>query len=85
MDCDCEWEKMGDRHTEDPECQLKVMAHVDARSKNIEDVLILSGDHLYRVDYMDFVQCSLGFHDSRASDFGLMNIDGKGRVLSFSE
>lgn len=28
----------------------------DARSKDIEDVLILSGDHLYRMDYMDFVQ-----------------------------
>lgn len=28
----------------------------DARSKEIEDVLILSGDHLYRMDYMDFVQ-----------------------------
>ncbi|CAL5353533.1 unnamed protein product [Camellia sinensis] len=27
----------------------------DARSKDIEDVLILSGDHLYRMDYMDFV------------------------------
>lgn len=24
-------------------------------------------------------------YDSRASDFGLMKIDGKGRVLSFSE
>lgn len=31
----------------------------DARSKNIEDVLILSGDHLYRMDYMDFVQVRL--------------------------
>uniref|UniRef100_A0A2P2LH66 glucose-1-phosphate adenylyltransferase n=1 Tax=Rhizophora mucronata TaxID=61149 RepID=A0A2P2LH66_RHIMU len=28
----------------------------DTRSKDIEDVLILSGDHLYRMDYMDFVQ-----------------------------
>ncbi|RVW55518.1 Glucose-1-phosphate adenylyltransferase large subunit 1, chloroplastic [Vitis vinifera] len=28
----------------------------DQRSKEIEDVLILSGDHLYRMDYMDFVQ-----------------------------
>ncbi|XXG79429.1 hypothetical protein AAC387_Pa09g0499 [Persea americana] len=28
----------------------------DPRSKDIEDVLILSGDHLYRMDYMDFVQ-----------------------------
>ncbi|KAJ7980093.1 Glucose-1-phosphate adenylyltransferase [Quillaja saponaria] len=28
----------------------------DARSKDIEDVMVLSGDHLYRMDYMDFVQ-----------------------------
>ncbi|GAV84601.1 NTP_transferase domain-containing protein [Cephalotus follicularis] len=68
----------------------------DARSKEIEDVLILSGDHLYRMDYMDFVQnhrqsgaditiSSLPMDGSRASDFGLMKIDNKGRVLSFSE
>ncbi|CAI9770996.1 unnamed protein product [Fraxinus pennsylvanica] len=68
----------------------------DARSKDIEDVLILSGDHLYRMDYMDFIQnhrqsgaditlSSLPIDDSRASDFGLMKIDNKGRVLSFSE
>ena len=68
----------------------------DARNKDIEDVLILSGDHLYRMDYMDFVQnhrdsgaditiSSLPVDDSRASDFGLMKIDNKGRILSFSE
>ncbi|XP_042488444.1 glucose-1-phosphate adenylyltransferase large subunit 3, chloroplastic/amyloplastic [Macadamia integrifolia] len=68
----------------------------DARSKVIEDVLILSGDHLYRMDYMDFAQSHrqsgadisiscLPMDDSRASDFGLMKIDNKGRVLSFSE
>ncbi|XP_044498177.1 glucose-1-phosphate adenylyltransferase large subunit 1, chloroplastic isoform X2 [Mangifera indica] len=68
----------------------------DARNRDIEDVLILSGDHLYRMDYMDFVQnhrqsgadisiSCLPMDDSRASDFGLMKIDNKGRVLSFSE
>ncbi|KAK7245832.1 hypothetical protein RIF29_40684 [Crotalaria pallida] len=68
----------------------------DPRSKDIEDVLILSGDHLYRMDYMDFVQnhreskaditlSCLPMDDSRASDFGLMKIDNKGRILSFSE
>ncbi|XP_030470470.1 glucose-1-phosphate adenylyltransferase large subunit 3, chloroplastic/amyloplastic-like isoform X2 [Syzygium oleosum] len=68
----------------------------DARSKDIEDVLILSGDHLYRMDYMDFVQnhresgaditiASLPVDDRRASDFGLVKIDNKGRILSFSE
>ncbi|KAM0950995.1 putative glucose-1-phosphate adenylyltransferase [Dioscorea sansibarensis] len=68
----------------------------DARSKDIEDVLILSGDHLYRMDYMDFIQshrqsgaditiACLPMDDSRASDFGLMKIDNKGKVISFSE
>lgn len=68
----------------------------DPRSKDIEDVLILSGDHLYRMDYMDFVQShrqsgaditisSLPIDVSRASDFGLMKIDNEGRVISFSE
>ncbi|XP_027164958.1 glucose-1-phosphate adenylyltransferase large subunit 3, chloroplastic/amyloplastic [Coffea eugenioides] len=68
----------------------------DQRCKEIEDVLILSGDHLYRMDYMDFVQnhrqsgaditiSTLPIDDRRASDFGLMKIDNKGRVLFFSE
>ncbi|KAL5995921.1 Clathrin assembly protein complex 2 beta large chain [Asimina triloba] len=68
----------------------------DARNKGIEDVLILSGDHLYRMDYMDFVQnhrksgadisiSCIPMDDSRASDFGLMKIDSKGKVLFFSE
>ncbi|XP_022774779.1 glucose-1-phosphate adenylyltransferase large subunit 1, chloroplastic-like isoform X2 [Durio zibethinus] len=67
-----------------------------ARSKEIEDVLILSGDHFYRMDYMDFVQnhrqsgaditiSYLPTDDRHASDFGLMKIDNKGRILSFSE
>ncbi|KAE8796244.1 large subunit of ADP-glucose pyrophosphorylase [Hordeum vulgare] len=50
----------------------------DAKSKDIEDVLILSGDHLYQMN--NFV-----FNVSRASDFGLMKIDDTGRVISFSE
>ncbi|KAL6843598.1 hypothetical protein ACP4OV_026660 [Aristida adscensionis] len=68
----------------------------DAKAKDIEDVLILSGDHLYRMDYMDFVEshrrrgagisiCCLPIDESRASDFGLMKIDETGRVNSFSE
>ncbi|KZV53371.1 ADP-glucose pyrophosphorylase large subunit family protein [Dorcoceras hygrometricum] len=30
----------------------------DAKVKDIDHILILSGDHLYRMDYMDFVQAS---------------------------
>ena len=28
----------------------------DAKNNDVEDVIILSGDHLYRMDYEDFVQ-----------------------------
>ncbi|KAL1320232.1 hypothetical protein HN51_064951 [Arachis hypogaea] len=68
----------------------------DPRARNIEDVLILSGDHLYRMNYMDLIQVHreskaditlscLPVDESRASDFGLMKTDKKGRVISFSE
>jgi glucose-1-phosphate adenylyltransferase len=61
-----------------------------------EDILILSGDHLYRMDYRLFVDrhretnaditlSVLPMDDERASDFGLMKIDKSGRVISFSE
>uniref|UniRef100_A0A7S3XE97 Glucose-1-phosphate adenylyltransferase n=1 Tax=Picocystis salinarum TaxID=88271 RepID=A0A7S3XE97_9CHLO len=68
----------------------------DIKNKDIEDVLILSGDHLYRMDYMDFVRkhresgagitvgC-LPIDHSRASDFGLMKIDDTGRIIEFAE
>lgn len=68
----------------------------DAKGKEIEDVLILSGDHLYRMDYMDFVQSHrksgaditiscVPMDESRASDFSLLKINSKGRVISVRE
>ncbi|KAG6502833.1 hypothetical protein ZIOFF_035121 [Zingiber officinale] len=68
----------------------------DAKAKYINDVLILSGDHLYRMDYMDLIQShrqsgaditvsSMPMDGSRASDFGLMKIDSIGKITSFSE
>ncbi|MFH7024668.1 MAG: glucose-1-phosphate adenylyltransferase [Heteroscytonema crispum UTEX LB 1556] len=61
-----------------------------------EEFLILSGDHLYRMDYREFVQrhrdtgaditlSVIPMDDRRASDFGLMKIDDSGRVIDFSE
>jgi glucose-1-phosphate adenylyltransferase len=63
---------------------------------DVDEFLILSGDHLYRMDYGDFIRrhqetnaditiSVVPMDDRRASDFGLMKIDGAGRVLSFSE
>ncbi|MED6187033.1 beta-adaptin, partial [Stylosanthes scabra] len=50
----------------------------DAKNKNIENILILFENHLYRMDYMDF------FH-VRASDYRLMKIDKTERIVQFAE
>ena len=63
---------------------------------DVDQYLILSGDHLYRMNYADFVQrhrdskaditlSVVPVDEQRASEFGLMKIDKNGRVLSFSE
>jgi glucose-1-phosphate adenylyltransferase len=63
---------------------------------DVDEYLILSGDHLYRMDYRQFVQrhretgaditlSVLPVDEKRASDFGLLKIDGSGRVVAFSE
>nr|DAD40774.1 TPA_asm: hypothetical protein HUJ06_015097 [Nelumbo nucifera] len=68
----------------------------DAKNKHVENILILSGDHLYRMEYMDFVQkhvdtnaditvSCVPMDDSRASDYGLMKIDNTGRIIQFLE
>ncbi|KAF3969090.1 hypothetical protein CMV_007091 [Castanea mollissima] len=68
----------------------------DAKNRNIENILILSGDHLYRMDYMEFVQNHVDRNanitlscaavgNSRASDYGLVKIDGRGQIVQFAE
>ncbi|CAK9326457.1 unnamed protein product [Citrullus colocynthis] len=68
----------------------------DAKNRNVENILILAGDHMYRMDYMDFVQNHIDRNadisiscaavgDSRASDYGLVKIDSRGRIIQFSE
>ncbi|KAG2439909.1 hypothetical protein HYH02_010538 [Chlamydomonas schloesseri] len=68
----------------------------DTKNRAIEDVLILSGDHLYRMDYMKFVNYHretnaditigcIAYGSDRAKEFGLMKIDDKRRVTSFAE
>ena len=63
---------------------------------DVDEYLIFSGDHLYRMDYKQFVDrhretnaditiSVVPMDEKRASDFGLMKIDGKGRVIDFSE
>ena len=66
------------------------------REWDVDEYLILSGDHLYRMDYRKFVQrhretnaditlSVIPIDEERASDFGLMNIDAGGQVTTFSE
>ncbi len=63
---------------------------------DVDEYLILSGDHLYRMDYRLFIQrhretnaditlSVIPIDERRASDFGLMKIDRSGRVIDFSE
>jgi len=66
------------------------------REWDIDEYLILSGDHLYRMDYADFIErhrqtnaditlSVIPIGDRQASSFGLMKIDEGGRVVDFSE
>jgi len=63
---------------------------------DVDEFLILSGDHLYRMDYHGFVQrhretnaditlSVLPIDEQRASSFGLMKINQHGRIYDFSE
>lgn len=62
----------------------------------ISEYLILSGDHLYRMDYSLFIQhhrdtnaditiSVVPMDEERASDFGLIKTDDSGRIVSFIE
>jgi glucose-1-phosphate adenylyltransferase len=63
---------------------------------DVDEYLILSGDHLYRMDYSQFIQrhrdtnaditlSVVPIEEKNASSFGLMKIDDQGRVVDFSE
>ncbi len=69
---------------------------MEIRSARSEYVLILAGDHLYRMDYSEMAQ----FHwdkeadvtvavqpvpKNEASRFGLLKVDGEGNITSFAE
>ncbi len=65
-------------------------------SFDVDEFLILSGDHLYRMDYRLFIErhrstgaditlSVVPIGEDLASSFGLMKIDGSGRVVDFYE
>ena len=72
----------------------QVLPHI--RDWGIDTLLILSGDHLYRMDYRQFLQrhhesgadvtVSVIPCESRAaSEFGLLKTDEQGRIVEFKE
>jgi len=65
-------------------------------NRGITDYLILSGDHLYRMDYRPFIEhhrktkadvtlSVIPVSDTRAEGLGLMKTDVDGRVIDFKE
>jgi glucose-1-phosphate adenylyltransferase len=63
---------------------------------NVDEYLILSGDHLYRMDYSQFIHrhretnaditlSVVPIDERRASGFGVMKIDDTGRIIDFYE
>jgi glucose-1-phosphate adenylyltransferase len=72
----------------------QVLPHI--RDMGIDTLLILSGDHLYRMDYREFLE---RHHQSNAdvtvsvipcearsaSEFGLLKTDDTGRIVEFKE
>ncbi|XP_021897213.1 glucose-1-phosphate adenylyltransferase large subunit 2, chloroplastic-like [Carica papaya] len=90
-----EWGKKWFQGTADAVRQF-IWLFEDAKHRHIENILILSGDHLYQMDYMDFLQkhidsgadvsvCCLPVDNCRASDYGLVKIDERGRIIEFQE
>ncbi|MDQ5844922.1 MAG: glucose-1-phosphate adenylyltransferase [Acidobacteriota bacterium] len=72
----------------------QVLPHI--RDWRIDTLLILSGDHLYRMDYRDFLArhyetdaditiSVIPIPPDSASEFGLLKTDSEGRVIEFSE
>ncbi len=63
---------------------------------DVDEYLILSGDHLYRMDYSEFVKrhretnaditlSVVPVDEKKAPELGLMKIDSQGRITDFSE
>lgn len=72
----------------------QVLPHI--RDWGIDTLLILSGDHLYRMDYRKFLQrhhesnadvtvSVIPCEERSASEFGLLKTDETGRIVEFKE
>ncbi len=72
----------------------RAMAYV--QNYNMKEYLVLSGDHLYRMDYRQFIEYHrdenadltipvIAVEEEKASDFGLIKIDDNNNVIEFRE
>ena len=72
----------------------KIYPHIS--NQRWEQALILSGDHLYRMDYAallkhhqakqaDVSVCAVPVKKEEASDFGLIKVNAEGKITSFKE
>ncbi len=72
----------------------QVLPHI--RDLGIDTLLILSGDHLYHMDYRDFIALHqktnadvtvsvIPCESGPASEFGLLKTDESGRIIEFKE
>lgn len=74
-----------------------VRQYIDSiKAWDVDEIIILSGDHLYRMDYGKFIHhhrhtkaditlSVVPIDDRRASSFGLMKINNQGRIIDFAE
>lgn len=90
--CDGPWWVVGLQGTADAVRQYLWLLE----EQPVQDFLILAGDHLYRMDYLNFIKChretgaditvaALPMDEKRATAFGLMKIDNTGRIVEFAE
>ena len=72
----------------------QVLTHI--RHAGTDTLLILSGDHLYRMDYRDFLErhvvssadvtvSVIPCDANSASEFGILKTDDEGRIIEFKE
>lgn len=72
----------------------QVLTHI--RHSGTDTLLILSGDHLYRMDYRDFLErhveskadvtvSVIPCDGNSATEFGILKTDGEGRIIEFKE
>ncbi len=72
----------------------QMLPHI--RDWRVDTILILSGDHLYRMDYRDFLRrhfetnadmtiSVIPCKAEEAGEFGLLKTDGDGKIIEFAE